>query len=183
MLQHLFGGVLLEVYQLKQLDLVALWGKDQLVLLAAHAHLERNFVKYLIQNPFHPVYQFLALSVILVLIYDLAKLGLLLGKVLPCRLCPLSETLRELRQGNALPAPVNQFLNVLLGVELRIITRMQFQSFFKILQSAALLIQIIVGIPHTEIPGIGIPQFLFVGLHQFQCPMKQLSALWISWIS
>ena len=54
---------------------------------------------------------------------------------------------------------------------------MQFQSFFKISQSAALLIQIIIGIPHAEIPGISIPQFLLVGLHQFQCPVKQLSSL------
>ena len=54
---------------------------------------------------------------------------------------------------------------------------MQFQSFFKMPQSAALLIQIIIGIPHTEIPGISISQFLLMGLHQFQCLVKQLPSL------
>ena len=44
-------------------------------------------------------------------------------------------------------------------------------------QSAALLIQIIIGIPHTEIPGISISQFLLMGLHQFQCLVKQLPSL------
>ena len=44
-------------------------------------------------------------------------------------------------------------------------------------QSAALLIQIIIGIPHTEIPGISISQFLLMGLHQFQCMVKQLPSL------
>ena len=54
---------------------------------------------------------------------------------------------------------------------------MQFQGFFKISQGAALLIQIIIGIPHAEIPGISISQFLLVGLHQFQRPVKQLLSL------
>ena len=54
---------------------------------------------------------------------------------------------------------------------------MQFQSFFKMPQRAALLIQIIIGIPHTEIPGISISQFLLMGLHQFQCLVKQLPSL------
>ena len=54
---------------------------------------------------------------------------------------------------------------------------MQFQSFFKMPQSAALLIQIIIGIPHTEIPGMSISQFLLMGLHQFQCLVKQLPSL------
>ena len=64
MLQHLLGGVLLEIDQLKELDLIPLRGEDQLVLLAAHAHLERDFVKRLVQNPFHPVHQLLAPGVV-----------------------------------------------------------------------------------------------------------------------
>ena len=54
---------------------------------------------------------------------------------------------------------------------------MQFQSFFQIPQGAALLVQIIIGIPHAEIPGISVSQLLLVGLHQFQCLVEQLSSL------
>ena len=44
-LQYLFGGVLLEVDQFKQFDLVALWGEDQFMLFAAHAQLKGDFIK------------------------------------------------------------------------------------------------------------------------------------------
>ncbi len=71
----------MEIDQLKELDLIPLRGEDQLVLLAAHAHLERDFVKRLVQNPFHPVHQLLAPGVVLVLIHHPAKLGFLLSKV------------------------------------------------------------------------------------------------------
>ena len=180
MLQHLFGGVLLEVDQLKQLDLIPLRGEDQLMLFPAHAQLKGNLIKNQVQGFLHLGHDLRTSGVILVLVHHLAHRPFHFGKGFPPVFCPLPEALRELRQGNTLFAPVDQFLNVLLGVELRIITGMQFQSFFKVSQSAALLIQIIISIPHTEIPGISIPQFLLMGLHQFQCPMKQFSALWIS---
>ena len=45
MLQHLLGGMLLEVSQFKQLDLVPLRGEDQLVLLTSHTHFEGDIVK------------------------------------------------------------------------------------------------------------------------------------------
>ena len=176
-LQHLLGGVFLEVDQLKQLDLVPLRGEDQLVLLAAHAHLERDFVKNLIQSPFHLGHDLCAAGMVLVVVHHLAQFCFHLGKGLPPVLCPLPEALRELRQGDTLLAPVDQFLNILFGVEFRIITGVQFQSFFKISQSAALLIQIEIGIAHAEIPGISISQFLLVWLHQLQCFSQQLSAL------
>ena len=51
-LQHLLGGVFLEVDQLKQLDLITLRGEDQLVLLAVETHLERDLIKDLVQSPF-----------------------------------------------------------------------------------------------------------------------------------
>ena len=44
-LQHRFGGVLLEVDKFKEIDLVALRGEDQLMLFAIEAHLKRDFIK------------------------------------------------------------------------------------------------------------------------------------------
>ena len=176
-LQHLLGGMLLEVDQLKQFDLITLRGEDQLVLLAVKSHFKGDFIKDQIQGFLHLGHEFGTAGVIFVLIHHLAQFCFHFRKGFPPVLCPLPEALRELRQGNALLAPVNQFLNVLLGVELRIITGMQFQSFFKIPKSPAFLIQIIIGISHAEIPGISVSKFLLLGLHQFQCPVKQLSSL------
>ena len=169
-LQHLLGGVLLEVNQLKQLDLVALRGEDQLMLFAIEAHLEGDFVKRLVQSPFHLGHEFCAAGVIFVLIHHLAQFCFHLGKGFPPVLCPIPEALRELRQRNALLAPVDQLHGVLVvGAGL--------QCLFKISQSPALLIQIKVGVTHAEVPGISISQFLLMGLHQFQCLVKQLPSL------
>ena len=44
------GGVLLEVDQLKQLDLITLRGEDQFMLFAAHAQLKGDFIKGQIQD-------------------------------------------------------------------------------------------------------------------------------------
>ena len=142
MLQHLLGGVLLEVNQLKQFDLVTLRGEDQLMRFTIEAHLEGDLIKDQIQGFLHLGHEFCAAGVILVVVHHLAQFRFHLGKGFPPVLCPFSEALRELRQRNAFLAPVDQILNVLLGVEFWIITGMQFQSFFKIPQSAALLIQI-----------------------------------------
>ena len=73
MLQHLLGGVLLEVDQLKQLDLVTLRGEDQLVLLAVEAHLEGDFVKNQIQGFLHLGHEFCAAGVVLVLVHHPAQ--------------------------------------------------------------------------------------------------------------
>ena len=112
------------------------------MLFAAHAHLEGNFIKNQIQGFLHLGHDLCSTGVLLVLVHHLAQFCFHIGKGFPPVLCPLPEALRELRQRNALFARVDQFLHVLSGVEFRIITGMQFQSFFKISQSAALLIQI-----------------------------------------
>ena len=107
LLQHLLGGVLLEVDQLKQLDLVALRGEDQLMLFAVEAHLERDLIKDQIQGFLHLGHEFGAAGVILVLIHHLAQFCFHLGKGFPTVLCPLPEALPELRQRNTLFARVN----------------------------------------------------------------------------
>ena len=88
MLQHLLGGVLLEVDQLKQFDLVTLRGEDQLVLLAAHTYLEGDLIKDQIQGVLHLGHEFCATGVILVLVHHLAQFCFHLGKGFPPVLCP-----------------------------------------------------------------------------------------------
>ena len=156
-LQHLLGGVLLEVDQLKQLDLVALRGEDQLMLFAVEAHLEGDFVKRLVQSPFHLGHEFCAAGVIFVLIHHLAQFCFHLGKGFPPVLCPLPEALPELRQRNTLLAPVDKLFGV-------IVTRADFQCLFKISQSPALLIQIKVRVTHAEVPVIVVLEVFLMGL-------------------
>ena len=106
-LQHLLGGVFLEVDQLKQLDLVTLRSEDQLVLLAVEAHLEGDFIKNQIQGFLHLGHEFCAAGMVFVLVHHLAQLCFHLGKGFPPVLCPFPEALRELRQRNTLLARVN----------------------------------------------------------------------------
>ena len=73
MLQHLPGCVLLEVDQLKQLDLVSFRGEDQLMLLAIEAHLEGDLIKDQVQRFLHLGHEFCAAGVVLVLVHHLAQ--------------------------------------------------------------------------------------------------------------
>ena len=144
-LQHLLGGVLLEVNQLKQLDLVTLRGEDQLMLFAIEAHLEGDFIKDQIQDFLHLGHEFCAAGMVFVLVHHLAQFCFHLGKGFPPVLCPFPEALRELRQRNALLAPVDQLHGVLVvGAGL--------QCLFKVTKSPALLIQIVIGIAHAKVP-------------------------------
>ena len=157
LLQHLLGGVLLEVDQLKQLDLVALWGEDQFMLFAAHAQLKGDFIKGQIQGFLHLGHEFCTAGVILVVIHHLAQFCFHLGKGFPPVLCPIPEALPELRQRNTLLAPVDKLFGV-------IVTRADFQCLFKISQSPALLIQIKVGVTHAEVPVIIVLEVFLMGL-------------------
>ena len=156
-LQHLLGGVLLEVDQLKQFDLIPLRGEDQLMLFAAHAQLKGDFIKGQIQGFLHLGHEFCTAGVILVVIHHLAQFCFHLGKGFPPVLCPLPEALPELRQRNTLLAPVDKLFGV-------IVTRADFQCLFKISQSPALLIQIKVGVTHAEVPVIIVLEVFLMGL-------------------
>ena len=156
-LQHLFRSVLLEVDQLKQLDLVALRGEDQLMLFAVEAHLERDLIKDQIQGFLHLGHEFGTAGVIFVLIHHLAQFCFHFRKGFPPVLCPLPEALPELRQRNTLLAPFDKLFGV-------IVTRADFQCLFKISQSPALLIQIKVGVTHAEVPVIIVLEVFLMGL-------------------
>ena len=174
-LQHLLGGVLLEVDQLKQLDLVTLRGEDQLMLFAAHTYLEGDLIKDQIQGVLHLGHEFCATGVILVLVHHLAQFCFHLGKGFPPVLCPLPEARRELRQGNTLPAPVDQLHGVLVvGAGL--------QCLFKISQSPALLIQIKVGVTHAEVPVMIACKVFLMGLEQSDGLFEHLFAAWLIWV-
>ena len=156
-LQHLLGGVLLEVDQLKQLDLVALRGEDQLMLFAVEAHLERDLIKDQIQGFLHLGHEFGTAGVIFVLIHHLAQFCFHFRKGFPPVLCPLPEALPELRQRNTPLAPFDKLFGV-------IVTRADFQCLFKISQSPALLIQIKVRVTHAEVPVIVVLEVFLMGL-------------------
>ena len=90
-------------------------------------------------------HEFCAAGVVFVLVHHLAQFCFHLGKGFPPVLCPLPEALRELRQGDALLAPVDQLHGVLVvGAGL--------QCLFKVTKSPALLIQIVIGIAHAKVP-------------------------------
>ena len=173
LLQHLLGGVLLEVDQLKQLDLVALRGEDQLVLLAIEAHLERDLIKNQIQGFLHLGHEFCAVGVILVLVHHLAQFCFHLGKGFPPVLCPLPEALRELGQGNKTLTGINELLGIF-------ITRKFLQRFAEIGQCPALLIQIVIGIAHTEVPTVVFCKVVCMGFQQGKSLLIQFPILWNS---
>ena len=91
MLQHLLGGVLLEVDQLIQFDLIPLRGEDQLMLFAIEPHLERDLIKDQIQGFLHLGHEFGTAGVIFVLVHHLAQICFHLGKGFPPVLCPFPE--------------------------------------------------------------------------------------------
>ena len=156
-LQHLLGSVFLEIDQFEQFDFVALRGEDQLMLFAAHAQFKGDLIKNQIQGFLHLGHDLRTTDVILVLVHHLAQFCFHFGKGFPPVLCPLSEALRELRQGNALPAPVDQLHGVL-------VTRAGLQCLFKVSQSPALLIQIKVRVTHAEVPVIVVLEVFLMGL-------------------
>ena len=172
-LQHLLRGVLLEVDQLKQLDLVTLRGEDQLMLFAVEAHLERDLIKNQIQSFLHLGHEFCAAGVIFVLIHHLAQFCFHLGKGFPPVLCPLPEALRELRQGNKTLTGINELLGIF-------ITRKFLQRLAEIGQCPALLIQIVIGIAHTEVPTVVFCKVVCMGFQQGNRLLIQFPILWNS---
>ena len=166
-LQHLFRCVLLEVDQFKQLDLVPLRGEDQFVLLAVEAHFEGYVIKGQVQNILHLGHQFIPPLMVLVLIHPLTQLCLLLSKFLPCRLRPLPEALREPGQSDSLLTPFNE----LLGIP---VTGAGFQRRLEIGQRPALLVQVVVGITHAEVPAMVPCEIRLMGLQQGNGLAEQL---------
>ena len=165
--------MLLEVDQLKQLDLVALRGEDQLVLLAVEAHLEGDLIKDQIQGFFHLGHEFCAAGVVFVVVHHLAQFCFHLGKGFPPVLCPLSEALRELGQGNKTLTGINELLGIF-------ITRKFLQRLAKIGQCPALLIQIVIGISHTEVPTVVFCKVVCMGFQQGKRLLIQFPILWNS---
>ena len=175
MFQHLLGGVLLKVDQFKQLDPVPLRGEDQLVLLSVEAHFEGDLVKDQVQSIFHLGHNLRATGVILVLVHHLAQCPFHFGKGFPPVLCPLPEALRELRQGNAFLARINQFFGI------RVI-RAGLQRLFKVPKGAPLLVQIVIGIAHAEVPVVVAFEVFLMGLQQSNRLFEHILAAWLIWV-
>ena len=172
-LQHLLGGVLAEVHQLKQVDLVPLRGEDQLIFLAVEAHLEGNFVKNQIEGILHLGHEFCAAGVVFVIVHHLAQFCFHFGKGLPPVLCPLPEAGRKLRQSNETFTGINELLGIF-------VTRKFLQRLVEIRQCPALLIQIVIGIAHTEVPTVVFCKVVCMGFQQGKSLLIQFPILWNS---
>ena len=172
-LQHLLGGVFLEVNQLKELDLVALRSENQIMLFAIEAHLERDFIKNQIQGFLHFGHEFCAAGVVFVLVHHLAQFCFHLGKGFPPVLCPFPEARRELWQSNETLAVINEFLGIF-------VTGKFLQRLAKIGQCPALLIQIVIGISHTEVPTVVFCKVVCMGFQQGKRLLIQFPILWNS---
>ena len=95
------------------------------MLLAIEAHLEGDLIKDLVQSPFHLGHDLCAAGVVFIVVHHLAQLGFHFDKGFPRRFRPFPETRRELRQGNALPAPFDKLFGILVAGT-------SFQCFFKV---------------------------------------------------
>ena len=166
-LQHLLGGVLLEVDQLKQLDLITLRGEDQLVLLAVEAHLEGDFVKDLVQSllpfgPRVPAPRVWSLSSSIIW-RNAASISAKVSHQFSVRSRKHSENC-----GREMPFLHQSISSAVVSSS----SRASFQCLFKISQSAALLIQIIIGIAHAEVPVVGLPRSIPHGASSSEGPMS-----------
>ena len=112
-----------------------------------------------------------------VFVHQLAQPLLLFRKGFPCFFCPFPEACGKLRQRKPSAAVLQKLFDVLTGIDFRVIARVQLQRLCKVSPSAALLVQIVPGVSHAEVPGIGLTQLLFVGLHQFYGPAQELLSL------
>ena len=143
------------------------------MLFAIEAHLERDFIKNQIQGFLHLGHEFCAAGVVFVLIHHLAQFCFHLGKGFPPVLCPFPEARRELRQGNKTLTGINELLGIF-------ITRKFLQRLAKIGQCPALLIQIVIGISHTEVPTVVFCKVVCMGFQQGKRLLIQFPILWNS---
>ena len=79
--------------------------------------------------------------------------------------------------GDPAAAVVNEKADFLLRVVLRAVPRVELQGFLEIAQGLLLLVQVVEGVAHAEVPVVVLPQGRPVGLHQPDGPPEQRPAL------
>ena len=144
-LQHFFRGVAAEVCQLEQLDFVSLRGEDQFMFLSVASYFKGNIVKDQVQDFLHLGRDLRAPEVFLVLVHHPAQLRFPLGKGFPPIYRPLPEALCKLGKRDTFLAVTDHFPGVL-------IVRAGLQRPAEVGQRPPFLIQVVIGISHTEVP-------------------------------
>ena len=144
-LQHFFRGVAAEVCQLEQLDFVSLRGEDQFMLLSVASYFKGNIVKGQVQDFLHLSRDLRAPEVFLVLVHHPAQLRFPLGKGFPPIYRQLPEALCKLGKRDTFLAVTDHFPGVL-------IVRADLQRPAEVGQRPPFLIQVVIGISHTEVP-------------------------------
>ena len=117
-------------------------------------------------------HDFCATGMVLVLVHHLAKFCFHLREGFPPVLRPFTEAGRELRQGDAPFTPVDELLSVL-------VTGAGFQRRPKIGQSPTLLIQIVIGIAHAEVPAMVACKIFLMGFQQGNRLLEHLPIPWL----
>ena len=137
------------------------------MLFSIEAHLKTDFVKSKVQDFFALLDQFLAAFTVFILVHKSAQPGLLLGKGFPCRLCPLPKAFFKSWEGDTLFTVIYEHLRILVaGTGL--------QRLAEIRQCPALLVEIVIGITHAEIPAMVACKIFLMGGQQSNRFFKQL---------
>ena len=176
------GSLALEVDHLKEFHPVSLRCEDQLILFSIEAQLKGEIVKGYVEGQSAEGNQFLAPLVVLVLIHDAAQVLFFSDKGLPCLHRPLPKGRFKPGQGEPAATVVNQLPDLCSSVVLGVIARVQCQRPLEMRQGGPLLVQIVVGIPHAEVPAVVPLQSVPVGSHPRNGPFEQRPALGLLWV-
>lgn len=152
----------LEVDQLIEPGKIPLGGEDQFVFLTVVSHFKGGVQESREQGCFTQADELLLDSGAIPYIQKLPQLGFHFGKGSPGLLGALPETGIEPGQGQTAAAVVDHLLGVLIAGT-------GFQSLLEIAQGLSLLIQVVIGIAHTEIPVVIPLEVLLIGQEQGQC--------------
>ena len=163
-----FGGVVPEVDVLEQPDLVALGGQHQVVHPFVDADLERRVLQGDLQDFLDGLHEFLRVFLPLIGVHHPADLRFLIHKHLPGLGDPVPEALVESGQGHHLPASVDELLDVLLGIVLRIVSGMEFQCLLEVGERLPLPLQVEERIPCPEVPAVIVCHLVRMGPQQIQ---------------
>ncbi len=164
--QQLLGGALLEVSQLEQPGPVPLGDENQLVLLPVVAQLKGHVGEGGGEQLGTPVHQLPAYRLPVLLVHQGPQFPLPRQEGAPALLGPSPEGSHIQGQGQALLAAVNELQRVLVpGAGL--------QGLLEVGQGQALLVQVVVGVGNSEIPGVGHIWVLLCRLLQLALQRQQ----------
>ena len=167
-LQHGFRGMISEVYVLEQPGLVALSHENEVMFPFIDPELEGRVVQRYLKDVLDSPDQLLGIVVPSVGVHHPADLRFLIRKHLPGLGDPVPEALAEPGQGHHLPASVDELLDVLLGIVLRIVSWMKFQRLLEVGERLPLPLQVEERIPCPEVPAVVVSQLIRMGPQQIQ---------------